>query len=42
LRDAVGAYPEAFFAGAVLQAVAAGIIVLGAKRRTGSPSRQAK
>ena len=29
LRDATGAYPEAFLAGAVLQAVAAGIIVLG-------------
>ena len=29
LRDATGAYPEAFLAGAVLQAAAAGIIVLG-------------
>jgi cyanate permease len=29
LRDATGAYPEAFLAGAMLQAVAAGIIVLG-------------
>jgi len=29
LRDATGAYPEAFLAGAVLQAVAAGIVVLG-------------
>jgi len=42
LRNATGAYPEVFLAGAVLQAVAAGIIVLGAKRRTGSPLRQAK
>jgi hypothetical protein len=29
LRDATGAYPEAFLAGAVLQAVAGSIIVLG-------------
>lgn len=29
VRDATGAYPDAFLAGAVLQAVAAGIIVLG-------------
>ncbi len=42
LRDAIGAYPEVFVAGAVLQAIAAGIVVLGARRRTGSPLRQAK
>ena len=33
LHDATGAYPEAFLAGAVLQAVAAGIIVLGRRGR---------
>jgi MFS family permease len=42
LRDATGAYPEAFLGGAVLQVIAAGIVVLGATRRTGSPLRQAK